>query len=226
MNLQLLTDCESAEAAEAHFISPLWCAEEKLDGDWRRIIKHGNTIVALTREGREVSASAETIALAMLCPHDFVLDGEQMPLGRFVAFDIFGLSGHPVNADNAARREILCSVWAGDVVTRAVGEQAKRDLCDAVKAAGGEGLVFKRVDAPYIEGRSQYCQRWKNYHIEAFDVMAVDIEKCSIEVASGGVSFGKVPCSLNRLPRVGEMVLIKFECVTEKGKLLRGKLAK
>jgi len=224
MKLQLLTDCADPEPL---FQSPLWCAETKLDGDWRRVIKSGNEVIGFTREGNRVALSEETVALAMLSPFDFVLDGEQMPAGRFLAFDIYGLMGSPVLSDNSARRDILCDVWKGEVVERVIGEEAKRELCERVKASGGEGIVLKRVDAPYMEGRTPYCQRWKNYQQEVFEVASVNIAKCSIEVSRHGVSFGGVPVqSLARLPKVGDKILVKYERVTEKGKLLRAVLAK
>jgi ATP-dependent DNA ligase len=224
MNIQLLKDCADPEPL---FSSPLFCAEVKLDGDWRRVIKSGNEVIGLTREGNRVALGGETVALAMLSPFDFVLDGEQMPAGRFVAFDIYGLMGSPVLSDNSARRDILCDVWKGEVVERVIGEEAKRELCERVKASGGEGIVLKRVDAPYIEGRTPYCQRWKNYETDVFEVAAVNIAKCSIEVSRHGKSYGGVPVqSLARLPKVGDKILVRYDRVTEKGKLLRAVLAK
>ena len=224
MNIQLLTDCENPEPL---FHSPLWAAEEKLDGDWRRVIKVGNEVYGFTREGNPVALSEETVALAMLSQFDFVIDGEQMPKGRFVAFDICGLMGAPVLSENSARRDMLCDVWKGEVVRRVIGEQAKRELCEQVKEMGGEGIVFKRVDAPYIEGRTPYCQRWKNYQQEVFEVSAVNIAKCSVEVSRHGKSYGGVPVqSLARLPKVGDKILVRYDRVTEKGKLLRAVLAK
>lgn len=224
MNIQLLTDCKDPEPL---FISPLWAAEEKMDGDWRRLVKAGNDVYGITREGNRVEASEQSIALAMLSPYSFVIDGEQMAGGRFVAFDIIGLHGEPVPADNSARRDLLSDVWKGEIVRRVIGEQAKRDLCEQVKEKRGEGIVFKRIDAPYINGRTPYCQRWKNYETEVFEVFAVNIAKCSIEVSRHGKSYGGVPVqSLARLPKVGDKILVKYERITEKGKLLRAVLAK
>ena len=224
MNIQLLTDCESPEPL---FHSPLWAAEEKLDGDWRRVAKVGNEVYGFTREGNPVALSEETVALAMLSQFDFVIDGEQMPKGRFLAFDICGLMGATVLSENSARRDMLCDVWKGEVVRRVIGEQAKRELCEQVKEMGGEGIVFKRVDAPYIEGRTPYCQRWKNYQQEVFEVSAVNIAKCSVEVSRHGKSYGGVPVqSLARLPKVGDKILVRYDRVTEKGRLLRAVLAK
>ena len=223
MNVQLLTDCENPEP---FFDYPIFCAEEKLDGDFRRVVKAGNEVTGFTREGNPVALSEETVALAMLSQFDFVIDGEQMPKGRFVAFDICGLMGAPVLSENSARRDMLCDVWKGEVVRRVIGEQAKRELCEQVKEMGGEGIVFKRVDAPYIEGRTPYCQRWKNYQQEVFEVSAVNIAKCSVEVSRHGKSYGGVPVqSLARLPKVGDKILVRYDRVTEKGKLLRAVLA-
>ena len=189
--------------------------------------KVGNEVYGFTREGNPVALSEETVALAMLSQFDFVIDGEQMPKGRFVAFDICGLMGAPVLSENSARRDMLCDVWKGEVVRRVIGEQAKRELCEQVKEMGGEGIVFKRVNAPYIEGRTPYCQRWKNYETEVFEVSAVNIAKCSVEVSRHGKSYGGVPVqSLARLPKVGDKILVKYERVTEKNRLLRAVLAK
>ena len=224
MQVQLLTDCENPEPL---FYSPLWAAEEKLDGDWRRVAKVGNEVYGFTREGNPAALSDETVALAMLSPFDFVIDGEQMPKGRFVAFDICSLVERTLPYENSTRREILCQVWSGEVVERVMGEEAKRDLCERVKAKGGEGIVFKSITSPYIEGRSPWAQRLKNYEQEVFEVSAVNIAKCSIEVSRHGKSYGGVPVqSLARLPKVGDKILVRYERVTEKGKLLRAVLSK
>ena len=55
----------------------------------------------------------------------------------------------------------------------------------------------------------------------------MNIAKCSVEVSRHGKSYGGVPVqSLARLPKVGDKILVKYERVTEKNRLLRAVLAK
>ena len=225
MEIQLLQDTQDPEP---FFVNPIWCCSEKLDGDWRRVQKLNGEVIGTTREGNAVALSAEVVALALLSDHDFIIEGECMKGGSVVAFDITSLNGISlVDKCQSARFEILQSVWSGNVVARAIGESEKRALFDRVWASNGEGIVFARVDAPYTIGRSPYALRFKRYQQEVFEVSAVNIAKCSVEVSRHGKSYGGVPVqSLARLPKVGDKILVRYDRVTEKGKLLRAVLAK
>ena len=72
--MQLLTDCGNPETLIA---SPVWAAEEKLDGDRRLIEKRGNAVIGYTRNGNEVALPDAVIALAMLSQHAWAIDGEK-----------------------------------------------------------------------------------------------------------------------------------------------------
>lgn len=219
---QLVCDAENPEAL---FFDDEFRAEEKLDGDRRIIVRHKEEIRAFTRNGNCVIVPEVCVALAMLADCEwFCVDGEMMPGGRFVAFRVISLNGAYVGDEESA-------VWLRnecpfDVVRSAIGEVQKRALAECVRGEGGEGLVFKRRFMPYREGeRHLDWQRHKNYETDAFLVESVDIARCSIAVSLNGVDCGRVACSLNRLPRVGEQVRVRYDRVTEGGKLLRARLA-
>jgi ATP-dependent DNA ligase len=214
----LLTDCQNPEAL---IVSPLWAAEEKLDGERRIMRKNGTGLSAATRTGNVVEIPEHDTALAMLSAHDWILDGEFIG-GRFVAFDILELDSEPVTCANGARREILESVSPFSVVRRVTGD-AKCDFVVTIRAEGGEGVVFKRIAAEYRAGRSEDCQRLKNYETDTFTVKEITPYKSSIEVEKGGLSFGRVAVGYNHLPMEGQAVRIRFDRVTEKGRLLRAK---
>jgi ATP-dependent DNA ligase len=202
---QLLTDCQDPEPL---FRSNEWLCEEKLDGDRCVVEKRGNIVRAFSRNGREMALNDEMIALAMLSECDFDADGEMMPGGEFIYW--------------AHRGDFLCHFKH---VRFATSEQEKRELAAAVKREGGEGVVFKRIAADYAEGRrSPDWQRWKYYDVETFTVRSVDLAKCSVEVEKDGRSYGRVACSLNSLPVPGQTIRVRFDKVTDAGKLLRARL--
>jgi hypothetical protein len=183
--------------------------------------KSGTELSANTRIGNAVEIPKNDAALAMLSDHDWILDGEFIG-GRFVAFDILELNGDPVTCANGARRELLESVSPFAVVRRATGDD-KQELIEAIRRERGEGVVFKRIAAEYEAGRSEDCQRLKNYETDTFTVKEITPYKSSIEVEKGGLSFGRVSVGYNHLPMEGQAVRIRFDRVTEKGKLLRAK---
>jgi bifunctional non-homologous end joining protein LigD len=220
----LVTDASKSDV-ERLITSPMWAAEWKHDGDRRLIVKHGSQVFGYTREGNEVALPAECVAVALLSSHDYTLDGEMMPGGMFHAFDVLRCDGEAIAGDNGARREILQSVSPFRLVRRAIGADAKRELLADVQAMDGEGVVFKRINSPYTVGRSGDWMRWKFYQSDEFTVGAVNIARCSFEVLKDGQSFGRVACGINRLPKTGEKVRVRYDRITAKGKLLRASLS-
>ncbi len=219
---QLLLDCLDADAL---FADDAFAAEEKLDGDRCFVSKAGDYVAATSRTGLAVRLSDEMIALAMLSGERFVIDGEMMPGGEFVAFDILAHSRSDcLNWANSARAELLRAVSPFRVVERASGITDKLALFFRVRESRGEGIVFKAINAPYEGGRSASYQRLKNYETDTFTVTAVDMRNCSVYVSHDGEPRGKVQSSLGKLPRVGDSVRVRYDKVTEKGKLLRARI--
>ena len=219
---QLLTDCKDPDAL---FACDGFAAEEKMDGDRCFVCKAGNVVTATSRAGQPMRLTDETIAMAMLGGERFVIDGEMMPGGEFVAFDI--LSHGALNCigwANAARAELLRAISPFRVVERATGLTGKLELFFRVKGEKGEGIVFKALNATYEGGRSESYQRHKNYESDDFTVTAVDMADCSVFVSLDGEPCGKVQSSFYRLPRVGDKVRVRYEKRTANGKLLRARI--
>lgn len=203
-DFQLCVDCENPEEL---FRSNEWAAEEKLDGDRRKVVKCGGVVTAYTRAGNIAHQHPADAELFSAHNGDFVIDGEQFA-GRFHLFAVE--SGEA--PEGIAR------------VARAEGEIAKRALAAAVSASGGEGIVFKRIGAGYSAGRNDDWQRLKNYETDTF-VVTGHPTFGSIEIERNGVSWGRCPVPVMKQPPIGARVRIRYDRATANGRLLRAKFA-
>jgi ATP-dependent DNA ligase len=158
-----------------------WVLEQKFDGV-RVLLKawhdeHGGTWLACHGGGGELRHSASLLLLPALRP-DFerllgligpgealVLDGELLADGRYVVFDLPLFRHHGIGGQvddetpQAARRDLLEALhegWAPSdrvVLARECRTpEEKVRLMRLVAEAEGEGVVAKRVDAPYAAG--------------------------------------------------------------------------
>lgn len=222
--MQLLTDCTLPEPL---LTSPFWSMDEKLDGDRCQITKNGREVTALSRNGNPMRLTDETIALAMLSEYDWTIDGEMMPGGKFIAFDLTAYASQPFHREQSTRREALEALSPFPCVRRAIGEQEKRDLLQQIADERGEGVVFKLITGFPVNGRGDHWQRYKFYESDTFTVSAIDLAKGSLFVEKDGIQYGKVAGPhFTKLPVVGNKVRVRYDRITEKGKLLRGRFIK
>lgn len=148
---QLLNEIEEDEL-ESYLTDDSWGAQEKKDGKHLMIRKTGVQVIISNKKGKEIGNAD---------PHDIgggdmVLDAE----GIGQTFHVFDLLEH----DGKSYRELgyrerhmkLAGLSLGDavkVVPLAVGTRAKRSLIKRLRDENREGIVFKRLDAPYRPGR-------------------------------------------------------------------------
>lgn len=151
-----------------------WVAEQKLDG-MRCMVRcsSNGTVRFFTSGGRELVQAAAAlhfpqliVELAPLAAPDpeaeveVVLDGELIPsTGTYWVFDILWTpAGSMTQLPFYVRRSVLDSLFGGwsqerrphvRVVPQAVSTEEKQALAVACYDGGQEGLVLKRVDAPY-----------------------------------------------------------------------------
>ncbi len=154
------------EELERLFDDPMWVAQQKMDGERRLLISEpaatgsvvqGWSVIAANRRGLSipVEASMEAAMHGVHC----ILDGEHVG-ERFYAFDVLDLDGQdlrdlPYEQRKARLDELAPRLDAAviSVVCDARSAQDKRQLLAAVSALGQEGIVFKRMDAPYTPDR-------------------------------------------------------------------------
>lgn len=156
----LPTDCTEAEAAK--FIDdPLYCAQAKEDGI-HVFVRCQDGIDGFNRRG-EAHPIPDVIqkALAGALPEPSFLDGEKLhrPVaGKWLMlFDALMIAGEDIQAltyqERWARVSALALPPAIGLVRSAFTAEEKRALVDELRAANAEGVIFKRLDAPYRQGR-------------------------------------------------------------------------
>jgi bifunctional non-homologous end joining protein LigD len=161
------------------FSDPEWLFERKLDGIRAVAIKGGGRVRLLSRNDLSLNGRYPEVAEAYERDpgDDLVVDGEvvafegsrtsfgrlarrgmePVPVFHYV-FDLLHLSGHDVTAlPLRARKRLLRQALAFQDPLRFTphrnrdGERLLRDAC----RRGWEGLIAKRVDGPYVHGRSR-----------------------------------------------------------------------
>ena len=217
MKIQLLTETTNAESFLA---DDDFCVQEKLDGSRCLIVSDAHGVRAMSRQLRALKVTAAILRAAAALPVDSVVDGELVG-ERFIAFDIQRLAGRDLCALPMIERFAMLDAMPFERVRYAVGADAKRALLDAVRAENGEGVVFKKLDAPYRDGRDVNAQKFKLWQRESFVVRSVDIAKGTVGLLDRGRECGRCPFPFNsRWPRVGDLVAVRFARRTRDGKLL------
>lgn len=170
---QLLTPITEEEAVK-YLTDDLWCVQEKKDGKHGMIKKTGITVIAANKQGLEMSipASVADAVLQFLIGIDAVIDGELIG-DKFYIFDLLEYAGTDYRQYNYNMRyEKLKSLLPNGqfycliLVPMYVGTKEKTDFFFATKAAKKEGVVFKRLDTPFKEGKPEVggdmvkCKFW------------------------------------------------------------------
>lgn len=220
---QLLNDITGDEAALEKFVlDDEWIAQEKKDGE-RRMTKDGSGV---NRKGLLVPLK-EAIAteVARVIPSG-ALDSEEVGDVLHI-FDILILNGRDLRALDWEERNLelvnlfdQSSVSAGSrlcYVPVARGTKEKRSLIAQVRAAGGEGVVFKRRSAKYTPGRpnSGGDQVKFKFTASASTIVTGHNEKRSVNIAVRndreiiGVGNVTIPPSAE-VPPVGTIIEVRY----------------
>jgi bifunctional non-homologous end joining protein LigD len=174
-----------AVLTEERFSNPAWVYERKLDGIRCIAIKADRSVRLLSRNNLSMNARFPEIAAALEADEasHLVLDGEVVAFsgGRtsfellqqrserhvavvFYVFDLLHLAGHDTTPlPLHARRRLLRGAVAFQPPLRLTlsrkreGERLYAEAC----RKGWEGLIAKRVDAPYTHGRSRDWLKFK-----------------------------------------------------------------
>jgi bifunctional non-homologous end joining protein LigD len=155
----MLLNPVDADEVEPLLVSKDWCMQEKFDGRRVLIQKAGNTITGVNRRGLVIDLPERLVTEVARLPDDILLDGECVG-DRFHAFDLLELSGQDYRIKPLIERvstlvNLLGPLRAPSIqpVNTAYGEEYKRQLLAELRSKGREGVVFKRLEAPYTPGR-------------------------------------------------------------------------
>jgi bifunctional non-homologous end joining protein LigD len=213
---QLLNPIDE-DAVDIYLSSPEWLLEEKHDGRRLMVAVAGGAVDGSNRKGLVVCLPKEVeIALADL--PDCVLDGELVGT-KFWVFDVLSWKGEtvthlPLCERIAIRRAIpFTRPDYAEAVTAIADAAEKRAAYVALKAAGREGVVFKRASAPYKVGRPSAGGdqvKFKFYATCSAVVAKVNAQR-SVAVSLEGVSMGNVTIPINfPVPTVGDVVEVRY----------------
>lgn len=233
---QLLTPITESEAL-ALLSSPVWCMSEKMDGKHVMIEKIGSQIVAAQKQGLECwipDAVAEAVRL-VLGENDGVLDGELIG-DTYHVFDILEYDGNCRAWVYQERYEHLivpliesAKISCLPHVECHFSEKKKSLFFSYAKRMRKEGVVFKRVDRPFTEGRPEFggdmlkCKFWQSCSA------IVDTEKTGkssfisyVFDENGDKYFlGRCTVAGKPIPIAGTVVEIKYLYCYPDGKLIQ-----
>ncbi len=163
---QLLNAIDEIQAA-AMVTNSDWCAQEKFDGKRIMIEKRDGKVTGYNRRGLPISLPKAIVEAVALLP-DCLLDGESIgPM--FYAFDLLSFgedtSGQNLKEWTCHKRQVKLkrlfdfaskqgpASVAFAVACTAYSTIEKADLLARLHERRREGIVFKKLDAPYTPGR-------------------------------------------------------------------------
>lgn len=201
-----------------------YCMQEKFDGRRIMIRKTGLLVEGINRLGLTVGLPQPIVDDLLNDGDDFVIDGECIG-DRFFAFDMLEWKGIDLRVQSYAERfqKLACvTVPVESVVT----ESSKRGMLAAIKEARGEGVVFKRLDAPYVAGRpaSGGSQLKLKFVADASVVVLSLNQKRSVAMGvyrdKELINVGNVTIPPNYpVPAVGDIVEVRYLYYFENGSL-------
>ena len=199
-------------SADELFQDDAWAAQEKIDGRRAVVTCIAGALSAQTRNGNPIKLPAKARALLPL--GNYIVDGELVG-DDFTAFDVLSIGADDVRTMPYSERLRLLDGLNVPTITTVSGEQAKRALHAAVKAAGLEGVVFKRLAAKWRAGRTEHAVKLKNFLSDTFVVESFDGRGIEITTMDGRPAGRCAGCA-----NAGELVEIRFAHWTDAGKLM------
>jgi bifunctional non-homologous end joining protein LigD len=201
-----------------------WGMQEKFDGK-RGMAEINDGVVGSNRKGLQVALPVSVSTPLALCQAHTLIDGEL--IGEvFFAFDCLSNGNQNMRDKGYAERyaaleKIVSSINSSNIVLAylAVGSANKRTLYENMKRNKREGVVFKKLDAPYVSGRPTSGGnqlKFKFVEMATCRVASVHASKRSVGVelmdeTSKWIGVGNVTIPTNKIiPTVNDLVEIRY----------------
>jgi bifunctional non-homologous end joining protein LigD len=227
---QLLNAIDEREAVRL-VGDPRWVMQEKFDG--RRLVlrKVGAAVEGINKLGLVVSVAAPIAAAALELPGDFVLDGEAIG-DRFHVFDIRAWEGTDLcEQPYGDRYGVLTALLDGAGPSAHLGyvecwtdAPVKAGQLQQLLARNAEGVVFKRWDAPYRQGRpNSGGTQLKLKFVATASVVVTTINQqrsVGVSLLNGAAwqTVGNVTVPANQnVPQVGDVVEVRYLYAAQSG---------
>ena len=197
--------------------------QRKHDGKRLLLQKRGFEITGINRRGIECGFPESIRLAAASLPHNFLLDGEAVG-DTFHVFDLLevrftDLRAIPYRARLVELINLLDSTEQSTIqwVATHNGQEAKHRVFKQLREENAEGVVFKRIGAPYSAGRpNSGGDQFKYKFVETASVIVNAINaKRSVAIAVWEkgtlVSAGNVTVPANQLiPQIGDVVEVRY----------------
>jgi len=220
---QLLNAIEEAEV-EKFLRDDDYCAQEKHDGRHLLVRKQDDDIEGINKKGFIVGLPQTVATDLRRLPGSFIPDGESIG-DNYHAFDMLELNGKnlrplPYRLRLVRLVNLLLSTANHPhirLVETAFTTDQKTELWERLRRENREGIVFKRLDAPYTPGRpnSGGAQLKFKFVATLSAIVAKVNTKRSVEISLFNgrslVSCGNVTIPANHeIPKVGVVVEVRF----------------
>ena len=200
-----------------------WVMQEKLDGRRLIIQKQGQDITGINKKGNTVGLPLPLFDVVRDFEVDVTLDGESMG-DNFHVFDLLELDGVDMRSETYRLRllaliNFLFSIQQRQIklVDTAFTPAQKLAKLNELKAGKREGLVFKRVDAPYTSGRpNSGGTQLKHKFVASLSAVVSKVNRQrSVELRlmseAGWVGCGNVTIPANhQIPAPGQIVEVRY----------------
>ncbi len=211
------------EAAQRHLGDDTWCLQEKFDGKRIMVAVKGGSVEGSNRKGLYVSLPQEVVDSMAHLP-DCELDGELLG-EEYVIFDLLRMDRSDLRrSPYRTRHEVLVDLLRPSlgphvrVAETAWNAAEKRAYYERIAAAGGEGVVFKKVNAPSVAGRpaSSGSQVKCKFYATCTCLVVAQNDQRSVRLslldeAGTTVGVGNVTIPSNRtIPAVGALVEVRY----------------
>ena len=221
---QLLTAVEDEHALGHLLLDPLFCAQEKHDGQRLLLRRRGITVEGINRRGLLVAVSADLAAAALRMPGDCLLDGEAVG-DVFHVFDLLESGGRDHRplpyVDRLHRLHALLSGLPETAlvpVHTAWTAREKIGLLERLRRGGREGVVLKNLTAGYSPGKTSGSGdqlKYKFVESASFLVTLVHPTRRSVSLGlyagSEIVEAGHVTIPSNHdIPKPGAVVEVRY----------------
>lgn len=169
-----------------------WVAQEKMDGERRAAHADSDNVTGMNRKGLRVPLPmpvVDELHLIAVKAGAIRVDGEIIGDVLYL-FDLHVQYGESIRSLGfLGRMTLVNQLFSGCKIIKtvpvAVTTAEKRALWEKVKAARGEGIVFKRRDCPVKEGRPNSGGDWLKYKFTesaSCCVMEVNSGKRSVKI--------------------------------------------
>jgi bifunctional non-homologous end joining protein LigD len=209
------------EEADAYVKDELWCCQEKYDGE-RMLIRRTaqGLFIAANRKGINVPVPRGVQDALKARPGPWVIDGEIVG-EKFYAFDLLESQEGDIRGQAYLRRLAALEKQFGDienasfeVAPTVFGTAMKKGFITGLKSANKEGVVFKKVDVPWNDGRPNSggnALKLKFWASCSCVVLNVNSDRRSVVVALGDKPMGNVTIPLNHeVPDPGQVVEVRY----------------